>query len=106
MNLHCTENEKTHEEIDEREVINLCSESQTTTSEHWKGKESKKQENHDMEESKTIARLESKNRSQKDYQVEETEEDKVAMMCWENLEGSFVEEPNKKTDDQEGRAET
>ena len=40
--LHCIENEKTHEEMDEKEVINLCSESQTTTSEHWKGKASKK----------------------------------------------------------------
>ena len=40
--LYCTENEKTHEEMDEKEVINLCSESQTTTSEHCKGEESKK----------------------------------------------------------------
>ena len=40
--LHCTVNEKTHEEIDEKDVINLCSESQATTSEHWKGKEIKK----------------------------------------------------------------
>ena len=40
--LHCTENEKTREEMDEKEVINLCSESQTTTSEHCKGEESKK----------------------------------------------------------------
>ena len=40
--MHCTENKKTHEEMDEREVVNLCSESKDTTSEHWKGKESKK----------------------------------------------------------------
>ena len=32
------ENKKTHEEMDEKEVIDLCSESQTTMSEHWKGK--------------------------------------------------------------------
>ena len=37
--------------------------------------------------------------------MEETEEDEVAMMCWENSEGSLVEEPNKETDDQEGRAD-
>ena len=37
--------------------------------------------------------------------MEETEEDKVPMMCWENSEGSLVEEPNKKTDNQEGRAD-
>ena len=26
------------------------------------------------------------------------------MMCWENSEGSLIEEPDKETDDQEGRA--
>ena len=49
-----------------------------------------------MEESKTITRLESENRPENDCQVEETEKDKVAMMCWDNSEGSLVEEPNKK----------
>ena len=58
-----------------------------------------------MEESKTITRLESKNRSEKDHQVEETEEIEATMMCWENLEGSLVEEPDKETDNQEGRAD-
>ena len=43
--LQCTENEKTHEELDEKEVIDLYSESQTTTSELCKGEESRKQEN-------------------------------------------------------------
>ena len=52
--LHCTENDKTHRELDEKEVINLCSESQTTTSETCKGEESKKRENCDMEESKPM----------------------------------------------------
>ena len=91
--------------MDEKEVIYLCSESQTTTSEHCKGKESKKQENCNMEESKTIARLESENRPETDYQAQETEEDKVVMMYRENSEGSLVEEPNKETGDQEGRAD-
>ena len=27
------------------------------------------------------------------------------MMCWENLEGSLVEEPDKGTNNQEGRAD-
>ena len=58
-----------------------------------------------MKESKTIIRLESKNRPEKDHQAEETEEIKAAMMCWENSEGSLVEEPNKETDNQEGRAD-
>ena len=105
MRLNCTENEKTHEEMDEKEVIDLCSESQTTTSEHCKGEESKKWENHDTEESKIITTLESEDRPEKNFQVQETEEDEVEMMCWENSEGSLAEEHNKETDDQDGRAD-
>ena len=37
--------------------------------------------------------------------MQETEEDEVEMMCWENSEGSLAEEPNKETDDQDGRAD-
>ena len=81
------------------------SESWTTTSEFCKGEGSRKQENCNMEESKTITRLESQNRTEKDHQAEETEEIKAEIMFWENLEGSLVEEPDKETDDQEGRAD-
>ena len=103
--LHCTENDKTNGKLDEKEVINLCSESWTTTSEICKGEESRKRESHDTEERKTIARLESKNRPEKDLQAEETKEIEAAMMCLENSEGSLVEEPDKETDNQEGRAD-
>ena len=37
--------------------------------------------------------------------MQETEEDEVLMMCWENSESSLVEEPNKETDIQDGRAD-
>ena len=37
--------------------------------------------------------------------MEETEEIKAVMMCWENSEGSLVEEPGKETDNQEGIAD-
>ena len=40
--LHCTENDKTNGKLDEKEVINLCSESWTTTSEISNGEESRK----------------------------------------------------------------
>ena len=40
--LHCTENDKTKGKLEEKEVINLSSESQTTTSEICKGEESRK----------------------------------------------------------------
>ena len=103
--MHCTEKDKTNGELDEKEVIDLCSESQTTTSEIYNGEESRKLESHDTEESKTITRLESKNRPEKDHQVDETEEIEVAMMCWENSAGSLGKEPYKETDDQEERAD-
>ena len=35
---------------------------------------------------KTIGRLESKHRTKQDNQVAETEENEIAMMCWENVE--------------------
>ena len=41
MTLHCKEDRKTHEETDEKEVIDLCGESQAMTSNHWKAKPSK-----------------------------------------------------------------
>ena len=37
--LHCTENTKIYEEMDEKEVIDLCDESQTMTSDHWKAEQ-------------------------------------------------------------------
>ena len=49
--------------------------------------------------------MESENRPEKNHQVEETEEKEATMMCWENSEGSLVEEPNKETDNYEGRTD-
>ena len=87
--------------MDGKEVIDLCSENWTTTSELHDGEESTKQESQDTEKSKTIARLDSKNRPEKDNQVAETEEIEVAMMCWENSEDSLGKEPYKESDDKE-----
>ena len=49
--------------------------------------------------------MESENRPGKDFQAEETEEDKVAMMCWEIQKVPWLEEPNKDTDIKDGRAD-
>ena len=57
--LHGTENCKTDRELDGKEVIDLCSESWTTTSKIHNGEESRKQESRGKKESKTIAKLES-----------------------------------------------
>ena len=42
--MHCTENGETNNEFDGKEVIDLCSKNQTTTSELHDGEESTKQE--------------------------------------------------------------
>ena len=99
--MHCTENGEINNELDGKEVIDLCSENWTTTSELHDGEESIKQKSQDTVKSKTITRLESKNRPEKDNQVAEAEEIKAAMMCWENLEDSLGKEPCKETDDKE-----
>ena len=46
----------------------------------------------------------SENRPEKDFQVQETEEDKVVMMCWANSDKVLAEEPNEETGNQDGRA--
>ena len=88
MSMHCTENGEINNELDGKEAIDMCSENQTTTSELHDEEESTKQESQDTVKSKTIARLESKNRPEKNNQATETEEIEVAMMCWENLKDS------------------
>ena len=45
MSMHCAENCEINNELDGKEVIDLCSENQTTTSELHNGEESTKQKN-------------------------------------------------------------
>ena len=101
MSMHCTENSEINDELDRKEAIDLCSESQSTTSELHDGEESTKQKTQDKLKSKTIARLESKNRPEKDRQMAESAENETAMMCWKNLEDSPGNEPYEETDDEE-----
>ena len=101
MSMHCTENCEINDELDGKEVIDLCSKNQTTTSELHDSEEIAKQKSQDKMKSKTITRLESKNRPEKDNQAAETEENKTAMMCWENLGDSPGKEHYKETDDEE-----
>ena len=64
-------------------------------------KKAKNKKSHDKMESKTITRMESRNRPEKDKQTAESEENKTAMMCWENLDDSPGKEPYKETDNKE-----
>ena len=99
--MHSTKNGKINSELDGKEVIDLCSKNWTTTSELHDGEESTKQESQDTVESKTITKLESRDRPEKDNQVAETEEIEVAMMCCKNSEDSPGKEPYKETDNKE-----
>ena len=81
MSMHCTENSKISDEMDGKEVIDLCCKYQTTGSELHDGEESTKQKCQDKLKSKTITRLESKNRHEKDKQMAESEENETVMMC-------------------------
>ena len=49
--------------------------------------------------------MENEIRPEKESQVQETEEDEVAMICWENMDGSLAEEPNEETGSQNERAD-
>ena len=66
---HCTENSRINKEIDGKEAIDLCSQTQTTTRELHDGVDSTKQEGQDKMKSETIARLEGKTRPEKDIQM-------------------------------------
>ena len=54
MSMHCTENSKINDEMDRIEVSDLCSKTQTKTSEFHDGKESTKQESQDKVKSKQL----------------------------------------------------
>ena len=70
--IYYKEKAQIHEEMNKKEVIDLCGESQTMTSDHCKTEQNKKMRKHDMEESKTDARKANKNRPEKDFQAQET----------------------------------
>ena len=60
VSMHCTENGEINNELDGKEVINLCSKNSTTTGELHDREESTIQENQDTVKSKTITKLASK----------------------------------------------
>ena len=79
VSTHSTENCEINNELDGKEVHDLCSKNQSTTRELHDGEESTKQKSQDKMKSKTIARLESKNRPEKDKQMTETKENETAI---------------------------
>ena len=98
VSMHCTENSEINNEMIGINAIDLCSESQTKTSEFQDAEESTKQESQDKMKSKTIPRLESINMPEKYKLMAESEENETAMMCWENLKDSVGKEPREESD--------
>ena len=100
VSMHCTENSKINDEMDGKEVVDLCGENRTTTSELHDREESTKQERQDKMKSKTITRMESKIRPEKDKIMAESEENETAMMCWESLKDSLGKESHEESDNE------
>ena len=50
--------------------------------------------------SKTITRMESKSRPEKGKPMAKSEENEIAMMCWENLKDSLGKEPHEESDNE------
>ena len=60
ISIYCTENSEINNEMEEVEVIDLCSASQTKNGEQDKGKESTKKESQDKMKTNTIVRMKDK----------------------------------------------
>ena len=83
--MYCTNNAENNAEMDEVEVIDLCSVSQNKNKVHVEGKESTKQESQDKTKHDAMDRMEDKLRTKKSKSTTKNGEIKTAMMCWEAM---------------------
>ena len=79
--MYCTNNAQNDDEMDEIEVIDLCSISQTKNEARGKGKESAKQESEDKMKSDATNRMEDEIRTKKSKSMTKNKEVKTVMMC-------------------------
>ena len=94
MSMYCRGDSEINNEMDGVEVIDLCSVSQTKTSEQDKGKESTKQESQDKMKINAIISMKDKNRPIKSNPMTGNEENETMMMCWEALNDFPKKEPH------------
>ena len=94
MSMYCRGNSEINNEMDGVEVIDLCSVSQTKTSEQDKGKERTKQESQDKMKINAIISMKDKNRPIKSNPMTGNEENETKMMCWEALNDFPKKEPH------------
>ena len=79
--MHGTNNYENNVEMDQVEVIDLCSVTQNKNKAHVKQKESTKQESHDKTKLDTTDRMEIKLRTKKSMFMTKNGEVKFVMMC-------------------------
>ena len=98
--MYCTNNAENDDEMDEVEVIYLCSVSQNKNKACGKGKESAKQESQDKTESDATNRMEDEIRTKKSRSTTKNGEVETTMMCWEAMNDSPRKEPHEESENE------
>ena len=97
--MHCTDDDENNNEMDEIEVIDLCSVSQYGNDTISEGKESAMQESQDKskhdETNKKIAKL----KTVRDESTIKKDNVESVMMCWESTENLAKEEPREEPEE-------
>ena len=93
--IHCTNNDKNNNEMDEIEVIDLCSAGQSKNNMFSEGKESAKQENQDKLKHDGIDKMEVELKTMRSESTTKKEKVESAMMCWESTSNFSEEEPHE-----------
>ena len=98
---HCTNNDKNNNEMEEIEVIDLCSVSRCENNSIPEGKESEMQESQDRSKHDETERKLDEFTTVRDDSMTKKDNAESAMMCWEPIENLEEEEPR---DGQEEKA--
>ena len=93
--MHCTNNDENNNEMDEVEVIDLCSVIQNKNDAFSEGKESTKQESQDKSKHDRTDKMEVELKTIRSKSTTKKEKVESAMMCWESTSNFPEEEPHK-----------
>ena len=88
-------NDKSNNEMDGVEVVDLCSLSQSKNDVFVEGKQSTKQESQDKSKHDAADKIEVELRTIRSKSTTKNEKVKSAMMCWESTSNFTEEEPHK-----------
>ena len=93
--MHCTNNDEINNEMDDVEVINLCSVSQSSNEMFTEGKEKAKQESQDKLKHDRMDKMAIESMTMKSESMTKKEKVESAMMCWEPTSNFSEEEPHE-----------